>query len=112
MKFDECPGQQPHHKMGMQLESLETSIQYMGSNILMQSMSQLQVALHDEWRRQHDHEHEEVCGEHKPPRKSTQRSLLRSRVIDVCPQDASISINICTTYSALNKMIMYHVHAM
>ena len=84
----------------------------MGSNILMQSMSQLHVALHDEWRRQRNNEHEEVCGEHKPPRKSTQRSLLRNHVVDVCPQDASISMTICTAYSALNKMIMYHVHVM
>ncbi|KAK2178572.1 hypothetical protein NP493_538g00012 [Ridgeia piscesae] len=72
VKFDECPGQQPHHKMGIQLENLETSIQYMGSSILMQSMSQLHIALHDEWRRQQDREHEEVCGEDKPPRKTTQ----------------------------------------
>jgi len=85
--------------MGIQLENLETSIQYMGSSILMQSMSQLHIALHDEWRRQQDREHEEVCGEDKPPRKTTQRSLLRSHVIDVSHQDASISIIMYSIFS-------------
>ncbi len=72
----EDPGQQPHHKVGMQLDSMETGIQYMGSSILMASLSHLEVALHDEWRRQEDDEEEEVCDTDESPPTATPRSFL------------------------------------
>ena len=92
----EDPCMQPHHRVSMQLEIMEASIQYMGSNILMGRMCNLDVLLQDEWRSQHGHEHEEVCGGDQSPRTSTQRSFLCSHIISGSHRNVLIPVVVCT----------------
>ena len=45
----ESPGQNPEHSVRIQVESLETKLDYMGSSILMGRISNLSAEGKDEW---------------------------------------------------------------
>ena len=50
MSVAEDPGKQPDHSVRAQLQAIEGRLDYMGSSILMARLSNLSVALRDEWR--------------------------------------------------------------
>ena len=50
VSIKEEPSNEPVHRAGFQLATLETRIDYMGSSILMGRASSLSVELKDEWK--------------------------------------------------------------
>ena len=50
MSVAEEPGEEPDHRAGMKLMTLEARLDYMGSSVLMLRLSEAQVNLSDEWR--------------------------------------------------------------
>ena len=50
VKIREDPGKEPYHKVGLQLQIVETRLDYMGSSMLMGRMCDLDIVLKDEWR--------------------------------------------------------------